>query len=397
MKNCILTLGFALFFVLPKLEAQDLTPYAFEVDGLDDDLFVTFTRQKLENSQFVFIGEQHGILAAGVFTDAMYVLGQPYGYSTLCIETDDIIAQKIAAVAASDSPIDNAKKTYQEFPFAIPFYNNPEDYALFTNVLAQGGKLWGIDQTFMAQFRFNFDYLARTAKSPLLQNEAKRLKEKAEMSFEEAVSTKNFGKMYIFQYNREIHDNLHSLATSNQEKEILNQFWKTKEIYGYYATQENYKNNNVRGQLMKQNFMRYYNEAKLKEPTPKVIFKLGGNHAAKGLTSTNIYDIANLGSELAISNGHKSLHYLVMGISGETAVGNPFAPVPSVPFDNLESFPKEIQDAISQTSKKYYILDLTKLRELGYGKRFSEEFKKMIFGYDVLVLVANANAVTSFK
>ena len=99
---------------------------------------------------------------------------------------------------------------------------------------------------------------------------------------------------------------------------------------------------------------------------------------------------------MAESNGLNSLNYIVMGISGEVAVGNPFAPNPTVPFDNLKQFPKEVQDVIPSISKKYYVLDLAPLRDYAYGKRYSEAFKEIIFAYDVIVLVKDAKANKTF-
>ncbi|MBG6128627.1 hypothetical protein IWQ47_000683 [Aquimarina sp. EL_43] len=394
--SLLLSITFLSTTVIYSQDKIDLSKYSFQIENFNDGTFLSFTKQRLENSQFVFVGEQHGIKEVGIFTNSIYDIAQPFGYHTLCIETDAIAAEKITAIASSHDPIGNAKKLHQEFPFAIPFYNNEDDYDLFTNVIKKKGMLWGIDQTFMVQFRLNFDYIISTTDNTPLKEKLQELKKEANESYQYAIANKKYGATYIFKYNEALHKSLLELATDAKEIEILKQLWKTKEIYAYnMITKEYYKNNNTRSQLMKRNFLNYYDNTKDRNTTPKVIFKLGANHAAKGLNRTNIYDISNMASELAIINKMHSLHYMVMGITGKAAIGNPFSPIPVVPFDNIKDFPEEIQKVIPTITKKYYILDLASLRPLAYAN-FSDAFKKTIFRYDVLVLVQNAEAFKGF-
>ncbi|MDY8136165.1 hypothetical protein [Aquimarina sp. 2201CG5-10] len=389
----------SIFLSFYHLNAQDtisLSDYSFEVTALTDEKFISFNQKQLDNSQFIMIGEQHGIKEVGELTNAIYDISQPFGYKTLCIETDAIAAEKIEKMAASGNPIEQAKSIHKDFPFSIPFYNNEDDYTLFTNVTSKKGAIWGIDQTFMVQFRLNFDYIINTTSNTLLKNKLIVLKQEADLSYTQAIEKKDFTAPYIFKYNESLHRELLTLTTDPKELEILNQLWKTKEIYTYNHTKEYYKNNNTRGQLMKRNFMRYYNEANKAEAIPKVIFKLGANHAAKGLTRTNIYDISNMVSEIAATNNKNSVHYLVMGITGKAATGNPFIPHPVIPFDNTKKFPDEIKEVLPTITQKYYVLDLVSLRKHGYGKKFSQDFKNVIFGYDVLVLVSNCEPFKGF-
>ena len=201
---------------------------------------------------------------------------------------------------------------------------------------------------------------------------------------------------YLFQFSEENHKDLLTAANTPEEKEIIRQLWKTKEIYEYYFQGKSYQNNEVRGRLMKSNFIRYWNQAMKEGRDPKVIFKLGANHAARGLTRTNIYDIANLGSELAISRSEESVHVAVLGLKGKAATGNPFAPSPVMEFDNTKQLPGEVQKLVAEMTDRYFVMNLEPLRDHAYGKRFSEDLKKTIFQYDVLILVNGAEAVRSF-
>ncbi|MEO0571497.1 MAG: hypothetical protein AAF039_07300 [Bacteroidota bacterium] len=368
----------------------------FQVDTLSDSKFKEFMTDVTLNNQFILIGEQHGIKEVGTFTNAIFNLVHKDGFNTLCIETDALAAKKIQEIASSKAPIPAAKALSQKFPLSIPFYNNATDYELFTNVVANGGQIWGIDQTFMAQFRLNFDYLEQFTNSGPLKEKLVPLKQKAITAYEESMATKDFSKMFWRSYDEAIHKELLVLSTNPQEQEILHQLWKTKEIYGYNSSKQYYKNNNVRGQLMKANFNAYYKEALKQNEVPKAIFKLGATHATRGLSMTNIYDISNYVAELAAFENKKSLHFMVAGVTGTAMVGNPFAENPIAPFDNTKQLPKELQELLPLFNKKYTLIHLATLRESAYGKKYSEAMKTFIFNFDILVLVKNAEALEGF-
>lgn len=391
-----LMLLFSMFTGLKAQNGPNLTDHILNIDDLSDPAFVQLMNSKLTNSQFVFVGEQHGIKEAAVVTNAFYNLGQAFGYNTLCIETDEQAAEQIRSLAATGDFTSGFRKLYSEYPFTIPFYNNEDDHFLFENVHSKNGAIWGIDQTFITQFRLNLDLLAKGTGNRKFKKKLEALKALADASYNEAIETKNFQAPYLFKYDKAAHDELMGLATSADEKEVVDQLWKTKVIYEHNSAKRYYQNNQVRGRLMKSNFMRYYRNAEKIGTFPRVVFKLGANHAAMGRTRTNIYDISSLGHELAISNDMRSVHVAVLGIKGEAATGNPFAPSPVMPFDNTNQLPDELKELVANSTKKYFVLDLEPLRDYGYGKRFSEDFKSSLFGYDLLILVNDAEAVRSF-
>lgn len=178
------------------------------------------------------------------------------------------------------------------------------------------------------------------------------------------------------------------LTATEQEREVLYQLKTTKQIYELNFARHYYQNNAQRAALMKRNFMRYYQQTAEEDPTPKVIFKMGANHAGRGLTNTNVYDIGNLATELAVTNDLESLHILVMGVEGEMRIGNPFAPVPTAPFDNTEDFPDEIQQLLELETSQHLVVDLEPLRTK--AKQYSHAFQQLMFRYDVAIYVRNA-------
>lgn len=369
--------------------------HSFSVPELSDTQFKDFIQPRIQESQFVFLGEQHGIVEVGQATSTLYSLGTPFGYKTLCIETDATAAKTITSFFDEKDPLFAAQSLDTKYDFSIPFYNNEEDVKMFENILTSGGTLWGIDQSLMTQFRLNFEYLIENTRNKQFKSALMPLKEKAIVAFEKTIREKDFMAPYIFSYDNDTHNRLLSLTSTSEEKEIICALKKTKEIYGYNFSGDYYLNNEVRARHMKQNFIRYYKHAQQKETTPKVLFKLGGNHAARGLTRTNVYDIANFGAELAMMNDMESLHILMMGVSGKQNVANPFDPSKSKQaIDASDTLPKELIHQTLTGAHKYQVIDTKALRPKSHT--LSKEVRALIFKYDIVILLKDAQPLTSF-
>lgn len=362
-------------------------------ETLNDSKIKEFFKSKISTSQFIMVGEQHGIQEAGILTNVLYDIAHPYGFNHLCIETDQLVAELIENYA-QDTALTLAREKQHAYPFSIPFYNNSDDYKLFKNVVDKGGQIFGIDQSFMAQFRLSFDYLVQNTTNSQFKTEVLKLLDESIISFTTAMEEKDFMKMYIFNYADEHHKRLLELTNDKKEIEILNQLKESKVIYNLNFKGKIYENNLRRSELMKHNFQRYYDEVNQKEKEPKMIFKLGANHVMRGLNYANVYDVANLASAVATMNHMSSTHIMVKGIQGQSTKGNPFSPISKSSFDNRKDLPKEVQEMVVNMTHQYLILDLSAFRY--NAKSFTEEFQDWIFDYDIVVLVKNAKALDTF-
>jgi hypothetical protein len=386
-----------ILFLSTNLQAQNqIEKHSFRVNELSSEKFGLFFAKKIKNTQFIMLGEQHGIKEVGEITNKLYNLAKPEGYNTLCIETSPFAANILnLQFTGSKKPENGLQKLYQEYPFAIPFYNNKNDVSLLKNIINNNGKIWGIDQVFMAEFRLVFDYFVHLSDNKELKKEITPLLKEAKLGFEKAIKEKNMMAPFIFKYSDDLHNKLLELAKTDDEKNIINDLKLTKEIYMYNFQKQFYTNNNERAKLMKRNFLNYYNEAKKTEDTPKVLFKLGANHAGKGFNSTNVLDISSLVSELAIINTKKSLHIYAMGINGTKNLGNPFVPVSIVPFDNSKDLPKELTEVIKNQEEKYLVIDASQLRSK--VNSLSGKMKELVLKYDVLIYIKSCEALEKFN
>lgn len=364
-------------------------------NDLSDVSLLSFFKDEISNSQFILIGEEHGYKENSEITDLFFKLSQPFGYKYLCIETDAIAAQLIEDISNSKAPIINAQKLNQDFPFSIPFYNSPDDYRFFKNVVSNGGEIWGIDQSFMTQFRLNFSYLNSVTTNESLKEKLTKLENEAKARFQMAVKNRDFRAPFIFKYSDSLHNNLLLMCESPIEKKIIQSLKKSKEIYSFNFMNRPYLNNLYRSQLMKDNFLSFYKKSEDMGSKPKVIFKLGANHSGRGLNATNVYDVSNLLSELAIINGMSSTHILLKGIKGDKSIANPFADKSVMSYDNHSEIPIEVLELIKIHDFKYFILDLKPLREK--AQIYSDNLSEMIYKFDVIIFINNTEAKTIFN
>ena len=361
----------------------------YVVNSFNEDKIQDFLEKKIENSQFIMLGEQHGIKEISEIANTIYNSAYQFGYNTLCIETSPFAAKTLDTLIKTQSNIEySLKKLYEKYPVSIPFYNNKSDIQLFTNIASKKGELWGIDQVFMVEFRLVFDYLVNKNKNKKLKEAVIPLLKESIIGYNIAVKNKDFTAPFIFKYTDELHERLLSLTTTSYERKLLENLMETKKIYSYNFQKQYYMNNNERARLMKQNFITYYTNT---EKKPKVIFKLGANHVAKGLSATNVFDISNLVSELAIINGKKSIHIYAIGVNGMQNLGHPFAPVSVVPFENSKNLPKEISGTINNQEGKFMVIDTEKLKSV--ANQLSDEMKRLVLAYDILIYIKDCKAL----
>lgn len=381
------------FFIAINLQAQtQIEKHSFSVNELTSEKLTTFLNSKIKNTQFIMLGEQHGIKEVGEITNTLYNLAKPEGYNTLCIETSPFAANILdLQFKGSKNPEKGLQKLYKQYPVVIPFYNNKNNVGLFENVINNKGSIWGIDQVFMVEFRLVFDYFVHLSDNKELKKEITPLLQQAKIGFKKMIKEKNMMAPFIFQYSDDLHNKLLALTKTEEEKKVINDLKLTKEIYTYNFEKQYYKNNNKRAKLMKRNFLNYYNKAKKTEATPKVVFKLGANHVGKGLNSTNVFDISNLVSELAVMNDKTSLHVYAVGVNGTKNLGHPFAPVPVVPFDDSKDLPEELIEVIKAQKEKYLVIDATQLRLK--ANSLSDKMKNLVLKYDILIFIKNCEAL----
>jgi hypothetical protein len=164
-----------------------------------------------------------------------------------------------------------------------------------------------------------------------------------------------------------------------------------------------YDSNLARSQMMKRYFMAHYRAAQKKEPHPRAMFRLGAFHSIRGLGPRNLLDIGNLASELAASNGSRSLHILVVPGGGEINRWFPFVDDEAArhtPYDAKQELGEvgALPLLEASTAGEGWSLYPTEwlrtqraLRQAG-----GADFERAVFGYDAVVVIPRVHAATFY-
>ena len=185
---------------------------------------------------------------------------------------------------------------------------------------------------------------------------------------------------------------------NRRAQELTAALIKTQHIYSFHESGHSYEANRERGLLLKRNFLADYQQlAKASGRPPRVLLKFGGNHLFKGFDETDLNDLGNFVTEFADGLGSNSLHIKVLGIRGEDeaefgpgqpdrAVTKDVAPGPLAPL-YAEAYPGV-----------WTAFDLRPLRrEFASFGHVDRDLERLIFGYDILVLIPDVTAQAVIK
>jgi hypothetical protein len=355
----------------------------------------TVLREAISTPQFLLVGEQHGIVEAATFTEALFKEAVPNNFQYLCIETDPFIATQLENII--QQPQDSMDTFFREFPLGVPFYNTHEDFRLLQTALdlsdANGQVLWGVDQVFMAGSRFVFYRLASLAPNNQARELALEYHQKARVAFDELMETGNFEKLFLNQMNDDDFGTLYNLFgkdPSDEAVKMINGLKESQQIYFLWMQGRQYENNLTRVRLIKRQFMEHYRAALKETEFPRVVFRFGATHTYRGLSMYNQFDLGNLASELAEMNGSHAVNFKITGIKGvaQGAMG------PASAFDNSDNIHPLILQSLGNRShdENWIMIDMRPLRKL--NTRVTMPIREIIHSYDFWILVPEANPVT---
>lgn len=356
-------------------------------------------QEAMQSPQFLLVGEQHGIVEVGAFTNALLKAARPLGFEYFCVETDPFIAKKLEQLVGEGKPaLDEFVKS---FPLSIPFYDNHEDFQMLTTALEAGDgqlpKLWGVDQVFAAAPRYLFQRLTEIAPDAKAKALAADYLKKGREGLQAVMKNGDFNQMILNQLEEKDFTQLLTAFGNDPQSEstqIIQGMMKTKEIYAAWYAGKYHQNNFIRSKLMKKQFMEYYREAEKLKPTPKVVFKFGATHTYRGLSYYQVFDLGNLVSELAAMNEMESLHIHFTGIRGKANSGLQG----EQSFDSQKDIAPEIWAAISDRAEgqEWILVDMRPLREK-FGRRRLKPIKSEVFNYDFWIFVPEATPVTTIR
>ena len=361
-------------------------------------------QKALAGAQFVLIGEDHGIAQIPQFAGAVCDLIGSQGFRTMAVETGPLAANELQHWIAADSGRASLIDFETKFPETIAFYNFQEEYDLLTHCArdAQGGnfRLWGLDQELMGASGLILTRILETHPGQQAADEAQRLLQKNNDAHAAAVKSGSPGDIFMMTTSDDELNNLKDLLHKEgnpASQALIEALIKSRDIYQKNMNGSGYESNRERALLMKSNFVTDYKQAVQADGAPpKVLLKFGAWHMYKGINPLRNNDMGNFVTELADGQGATSLHIAILGVKGSqlrfAGIGRPYQPGDFNLAEDKDSdflFLKPMFDNLE--SAGWTMFDLRGLRK-GFQslEPVDKEMERIIFGYDLLVLIPNA-------
>jgi hypothetical protein len=341
-------------------------------------------RAATQKSQFVLIGEEHGLAQIPAFTAAVAAIFNPTGFVA---EVDPYVAQTLTRLAAQPGlPVAYER----QYPEALCFYDLQEEFELVRRLRSQQVRLVGLDQVFGSTTAPFYQQLAGLVKSPAtkayLLRQAGRY-QRQQQAFERAGQN----EWVMEKQSPATVDSLLTL-TQTESPAARHMAQDYAASYAIYKSQSHQQRLN----LMKRNLLQEFPADK---PAPRLLFKLGANHAARGLSPASFgefYDVGNLVQNLADTQGQQSLHVCIIGRQGTQSVGtNAYFPTKNTISYSAADKEKYHVFLSQVTGSDWLVVDLRPARRaLTTGKLLvsNVSLQRTILGYDYLLVIPETTA-----
>lgn len=341
-------------------------------------------RAAAQKSQFVLVGEEHGLAQIPAFTAA---LAQVFNPTAFVAEIDPYVAQALTQLAAQPGlPVAYER----QYPEALCFYDLQEEFELARRLRSQQVRLVGIDQVYGSTAAPFYQQLAGLVKSPAtkayLLRQARRYQQQ-QLAFERAGQDE-------WVMEKQLPATVDSLLmlTKTESPAARRMAQDYAASYAIYKSQSHQQRLN----LMKRNLLQEFPADK---PAPRLLFKLGANHTARGLSPASFgefYDVGNLVQNLADIQGQQSLHVCIIGRRGTQATGTNVY----FPAKNITSYTaadkEKYQIFLNQaTGPDWFVVDLRPARRAitaGQLQVRDVSLQRTILGYDYLLVIPETTA-----
>jgi hypothetical protein len=293
----------------------------------------------------------------------------------------------------------------KKFPESISFYNFQEEYDLLSHCArsAQGGKfqLWGLDQELMGSSGLILTRILETHPGKQAADEAQRLLQKNDEAHAAAVKSGSPSDIFMMTVSDNDLNNLRNLLRREgnaASQALIDVLIESRDIYKKNMSGSGYDSNRGRALPMKSNFVNDYQRATQADGVPpKVLLKTGAWHMYKGINPLHNNDMGNFVAELADGQGATALHIIICGVKGSqlrfAGIGRQYQAANFNLAEDKDSdflFLKPMFDSLE--SNGWTMFDLRGVRKgLHSLEPLDKEMARMIFGYDLLVLIPDAN------
>ena len=357
------------------------------------------------DAQFVMVGEDHATAEVPQFVGTLCDVLGPQGFRGMAVESGSIAIEQILPWVGQADRRSRVAALEKQYPDSLAFFDMQPENELLSHCAGAfpgNGKflLWGLDQEFMGASGL---ILSRIQATHPGKNAAAAIQDAVQKEAQfraKAASTGNPEDLYMMSASEEevnrIRDLLNSEGSAGAQS-LWAQFLESREIYHENMTRQGYDSNRRRALWMKTSFQRDYEQATKSEgKPPKMLLKFGDWHLYKGMNPLHNNDLGNFLAELADGHRQKAANIIILGVKGKhlrfAGIGRPYQVEDFKMLDDPDyKFMAPMTENLSPDG--WTVFDLRGLRKsfrsLG---PVDVSMERLIFGYDLLVLVPQVTA-----
>ena len=358
------------------------------------------------DARFTLIGEEAGVAETSLLSSALFNALRGSGYGRVAIELSPPIAEDIEAAARR-----NGREGIVDVltnPGVFTFYNLREEARFLADVIQAAPRnervLWGLDREI-----FSDRYLISSLENKVPQRALHaftRLKQASANALVRFEQTQNPDDMFLLSEDPAVvsavraawpnPDHRSDLIMRTLEESLA---IETAERVGgawpYLQRRAQWKRNNLAQLLMSD---------RGGNVPPKIMMKLGYNHAIRGANYVNVFDVGAMAGEVAALTGDRAFHIIVLpGLGSRQAVAGQkrsFGSVATEDFDSLSAGDRRLTRVLpNPNAAGHEVIDLRTGRPLAMRglESWNPDLVRTIFGYDAAVIWKGAHASTGLE
>lgn len=356
-------------------------------------------------SQFVLIGEDHGITEIANFSAAYFEALAGQGFTTLIVENGPAVAGALEKALKSNTGVAGIAAFNQAYPVATAFYKWQAEAQFLARIAKAAGpslQLVGMDQELMGASKYLLDQMAEQPLNPLAKAKIEAFRKLESDNYRRASESGDPRELFMVKVQEEELFALQKLLTAPKEMPalaMLNSLIESRSIYTKNMTPgQGYGSNTQRARLMKQYVASHLTHA----PAQRMLLKAGAIHVFRGYNplGAGSREIGNYLAEYAEGRGQKSLHVLVLALKGQQAqfagIGRASASTEIEKVDSKSSMAGVLPFfAAAKEHKEWSLFDVRPL--LGSAKTLANgdsSVQGMIQGYDFVLVIPEGNATS---
>ncbi|MDQ4624802.1 hypothetical protein [Janthinobacterium lividum] len=356
-------------------------------------------------SQFVLIGEDHGITEIANFSAAYFEALAGQGFTTLIVENGPAVAGALEKALKSNTGVAGIAAFNQAYPVATAFYKWQAEAQFLARIAKAAGpsfQLVGMDQELMGASKYLLDQMAEQPLNPLAKSKIEAFRKLESDNYRRASESGDPRELFMVKVQEEELFALQKLLTAPEEMPalaMLNSLIESRSIYTKNMTPgQGYGSNTQRARLMKQYVASHLTHA----PAQRMLLKAGAIHVFRGYNplGAGSREIGNYLAEYAEGRGQKSLHVLVLALKGQQAqfagIGRASASTEIEKVDSKSSMAGVLPFfAAAKEHKEWSLFDVRPL--LGSAKTLANgdsSVQGMIQGYDFVLVIPEGNATS---